>query len=447
MRSSRRLCCWAALVIVHPFAATGQSVAGEATPDPAPVALPSGFVALFNGADLNGWKGVVGDPDARKAMSPEALAAAQERADQSMREHWTAVNGELVFDGRGENLCTVRDYESFELYIDWKIEPGGDSGIYLRGVPQVQIWDPADGEQNRVGSGGLFNNQQHPDEPLVCADRPVGEWNTFYIMMMGDRVSVKLNRKLVVDNVVLENYWDRSRPVARRGPIELQSHGSRVSFRNIFLRELPPDPSPPWQVLFDGSDLDQWEFPSRGWRIDEGALAASRRRRNREGDNTIWTRERFGDFVLDLEFQLSPDSESGIFLRTDDRANRAQTGIEIQLCDSHARLEVGQRDCGAICDMFAPAVNAARPPEEWNHITIVAQDNLLSVVLNDQRVVDLDLNLWTDARRNPDGSPNPYETACRDLKREGFIGFEDQGSAVAFRNVRIKRLDEADTAH
>jgi hypothetical protein len=200
---------------------------------------PEGFTALSNGKDLSGWKGLVGNPKTRAEMSEEELAAAQEKADESMRAHWSAEDGVLVFDGKGQSLCTVKDYGNFELYVDWKIKEKGDSGIYLRGSPQVQIWDPSDGERNAVGSGGLFNNQKNPSEPLVVADNPIGEWNTFYIKMVGEKVTVKLNGKLVVDNVVLENYWERDKPIYETGQIELQNHGNTLYFRNVFVKELP----------------------------------------------------------------------------------------------------------------------------------------------------------------------------------------------------------------
>jgi hypothetical protein len=199
---------------------------------------PEGFVALFNGKDLTGWKGLVADPKKRAAMSPQELAKAQEEADKQMREHWSVQDGVLVFDGKGKSLCTAKDYGNFELYVDWKIMPKGDSGIYLRGTPQIQIWDPNDGERNKVGSGGVFNNKVHPSTPLVVADNPVGEWNTFHIKMVGDKVTVHLNGKLVVDNVVMENYWERDKPIYPTGQIELQNHGNTLYFKNIYIREL-----------------------------------------------------------------------------------------------------------------------------------------------------------------------------------------------------------------
>ena len=200
---------------------------------------PEGFTALFNGQDLSGWKGLVGNPKTRAAMSEAELASAQQQADESMRAHWSAQDGVLVFDGKGQSLCTAKDYANFELYVDWKIKEKGDSGIYLRGTPQVQIWDPNDGPRNAVGSGGLFNNQKHPSQPLVVADNPIGEWNTFYIKMVGEKVTIKLNGKLVADDVVLENYWERDKPIYETGQIELQNHGNTLYFRNVFVKELP----------------------------------------------------------------------------------------------------------------------------------------------------------------------------------------------------------------
>lgn len=203
---------------------------------------PEGFTALFNGKDLTGWKGLVGNPKSRAEMSKEELAKAQEIADQKMRDHWKAENGIIVFDGKGDNLCTAKDFGDFELLVDWKILKAGDSGIYLRGIPQVQIWDPDDPAQlkngNDKGSGSLWNNQKNPRFPLVRADKPIGEWNTFHIKMVGDKVTIHLNGKLVVDNVALENYWEKDKPCYPTGQIELQNHGNTLYFRNIYVKEL-----------------------------------------------------------------------------------------------------------------------------------------------------------------------------------------------------------------
>jgi hypothetical protein len=194
---------------------------------------PPGFTALFNGKDVTGWQGLVELPE-RSKLTPEQLEAKQKEANEKYLPHWTVKDGILTYDGKGQSLQTAKDYGNVELWVDWKIGPKGDSGIYLRGNPQVQIWDKPE-----VGSGGLFNNQKHPSNPLKIADKPVGQWNTFRIIMRGDKVTVYLNGELVVDDVPLENYWERGKPLPAKGPIELQHHGDRLWFKNIYIKELP----------------------------------------------------------------------------------------------------------------------------------------------------------------------------------------------------------------
>jgi len=204
---------------------------------------PQGFSALFNGKDLTNWQGVV-DVKQRAALSKEDLAKAQHEANEKFMPHWTVKDGILTYDGKGNSLQTVKDYGNFELYVDWKIDEKGDSGIYLRGNPQVQIWDSdrspaARGLDKSSGSGGLWNNAKHPNRPLKKADKAIGEWNTFHIVMKGAKVTVRLNGVLVVDDTPLENYWEKGKPLPAKGPIELQHHGDKLWFKNIYLKELP----------------------------------------------------------------------------------------------------------------------------------------------------------------------------------------------------------------
>jgi hypothetical protein len=204
-----------------------------------PNKAPQGFVNLFNGKDISGWKGLVGNPMTRAQMSPDALALAEKTATEAALLHWKSVKGVLTYDGKNNSLCTVKQYADFELQVDWKIEPGGDSGIYLRGAPQVQIWDTARTDVGaQVGSGGLYNNQKNTSKPLVVADNPVGEWNRFIILMVGERVTIYLNNTLVVHDVPLENYWERGKPIYAMGSIELQHHNDPLFFKNIYIREI-----------------------------------------------------------------------------------------------------------------------------------------------------------------------------------------------------------------
>ncbi len=200
----------------------------------------AGLVPLFNNKDLSGWKGLVANPILRSKMDAPALTKAQQKADSLMRKGWYVKDSVLNFSGDGENICTVKQYRNFEMYVDWKIEKEGDAGIYLRGSPQVQIWDTSRVSVGaQVGSGGLYNNQAHQSKPLKLADNAIGDWNNFHIVMKDDKVTVYLNGVLVVDNVVMDNYWDRKQPIFPKEQIELQAHGTHVYYRDIYLRELP----------------------------------------------------------------------------------------------------------------------------------------------------------------------------------------------------------------
>ncbi len=218
---------------------------------------PAGFTALFNGKDLAGWRG--GSTfDHRKllAMTPEARAEQIKKwtaPDQkgSMMEmgktgkpHWYVEGDDLVNDGFGAYATTEKDYGDFELLLEYKTVAKADSGIYLRGVPQVQIWDYTEEAKFKLGankgSGGLWNNSPGAPgkDPLVLADKPFGEWNKFRVIMKGENVTVYLNGKLVVDNAKLENYYDRKVSVPEKGPIQLQTHGGEIRWRNVFVKEL-----------------------------------------------------------------------------------------------------------------------------------------------------------------------------------------------------------------
>ena len=207
---------------------------------------PKGFRPLFNGTSLAGWQGLAARPNnnpiKRAALTPDQRRTAQAEADANMTAHWKAENGAIIFDGQGRSLQTTRDYRDFEMLVDWKITAKGDSGIYLRGTPQVQMWDPRGDDNPRAakGSGGLFNNKGEGNarDPIVNADHIAGDWNRFRIVMVDERAHVFLNGKLVVKNTILENFWDRTHPPLRQGPIELQAHGSPLWFRNIYIREI-----------------------------------------------------------------------------------------------------------------------------------------------------------------------------------------------------------------
>lgn len=196
------------------------------------------------------------------------------------------------------------------------------------------------------------------------------------------------------------------------------------------------------QLLFNGKDLTGWMNsrggkPGEAWVVENGTLCLKRNvgGKKRSGGD-LWTKERYGDFVLDVEFMTK--GNSGIFIRTDNPRNNVQTGIEIQV--NRPSKKPGKHSVGAVYDLVAPSENAAK--EGWNHVTITAKDNKLMVVLNGTQIIDMDLNRWTTGRKNPDGSKNKFRTALKDFKRQGHIGLQDHGAEVCYRNIKIKPLKD-----
>ena len=181
---------------------------------------PEGFTALFDGKDLRGWKGLVKDPPARHKMTKEQLDEEQIKADAEAFKHWSVNDGVIEYDGKNNNLCTTKDYGDFEMFVDWKLPPKGDRESICAAGPQVQIWD------NPLGSGRpLQQSEKPPAIPQWWPINLLGEWNRFQILMIGDKVTVYLNNVLVVNNVTMENYWERDKPIYPMEQIELQHHG------------------------------------------------------------------------------------------------------------------------------------------------------------------------------------------------------------------------------
>jgi len=442
-----RSCRFAPIVLLAMIVlGLGYSARGEDAQQRALNRPPKGFVALFNGTDLAGWKGLVGDPKTRQKMSGEELAKAQAKADEDMRAHWKVVDGVLCFDGKGHSLCTAKDYGDFELLVDWKIEKGGDSGIYLRGSPQVQIWDPANkGVGAEVGSGGLYNNQKGPSKPKKKADKPVGQWNTFRIIMIGEKVTVIFNDELVVDNVVMENYWERDKPIYPKGQIELQSHGSLLEFRYIFLREIPREKGTNWltaqenaegfKLLFNGEDLTGWIGNKQGYVIKDGTIIVD----PTKGGGNLYTAEQYGDFVFRFEFRLTPGANNGLGIRTPLDVNPAYEGMELQILDDTSPRYRGwlkdYQHHGSIYGVVPAKAGHLKPVGEWNYQEVVAKGKQITVKLNGVTIVDADIEK-ASTPKTIDGQKHPGLE-----RKRGYIGFCGHGDQVEFRNIRIKVLD------
>ena len=419
------------------------------TTAPAQSQPPNGFTALFNGENLEGWWGLATeDPRKWMALPPDELARKKEASLQNIARHWRVRDGVLVNDGKGLYLSTEKNYGDFELRLEYKTVAKADSGIYLRGIPQVQIWDTTKaGGKWKIGadkgSGGLWNNSKGAPgkDPLVLADKPFGEWNTVKIVMVGERVSVTLNDRLVVDHARLENYFARNKlPIPTTGPIQLQTHGGAIHWRNISIREidsaeanriLAEKGADGFQSIFNGEDLSGWSGAMNDYEVVDGAIACKKGK-----GGVLFTKGRYADFTARLEFNVPPAGNNGLAIRYPGKGRAAYDGMcELQVLDNtaekYAKLDPRQFH-GSAYAMAAAHRGYMRPAGEWNFQEVTVRGSTIQVELNGTRILDTDLSKISEYMAD---KPHPG----KDLK-EGHFGFAGHNDPVSFRALKIKKL-------
>lgn len=419
------------------------------TPPVSSARPPAGFTALYNGKDLTGWRG--GDTfDHRKllAMSEPERAAQIAKWNTTMRAHWSAQGEELVNDGEGAYATTEKDYGDFELLVEYRTVPKADSGIYLRGVPQVQIWDYTEEAKFNLGankgSGGLWNNSagRPGKDPLVLADKPFGQWNALRIVMVGSRVSVWLNGSHVVDHAIMENYYDRSTPVPARGPIQLQTHGGEIRWRNIFIREIASSEANDmlrarsadgFKDIFNGRTFDGWAGPLENYDIRDRSIVCKP-----DKGGTIYWNQTLTDFDARLEFKLPPGGNNGLAIRYPGEGDTAYVGMtEIQVLDDNYEKVRGPIDPkqahGSAYGMVAAARGYQRPIGEWNVQDVSVTNSTIRVELNGNVILNADLSK-VDPATYLGGRAHPGVT-----RTSGFFGFAGHSDPVMFRNIQIRK--------
>lgn len=406
----------------------------------------SEFVPIFNGKDLTGWHGESTMDPRKLAAMPEADRNAEmAKWQEDAKTHWTVENGELVNDGHGVYLTTDGKYGDYELLIEYKTIPQADSGIYLKSNPQVQIWNHkaeklSPGQDK--GSGGLWNNSPGAPgkDPSEIADRPFGEWNEFKIQQVGTRTSVWLNGKHIIDHAIMENYWDRKAPLVLKGPVQLQTHGGEIRWRNIKVREigsveaneiLRKHGSEGFTALSNGKDLSNWAGAVENYELVDGAI-----RCKKGHGGVLHTKDQYGDFVARVEFKLPPAGNNGLAIRYPGSGDAAYAGMcELQVLDTehpqYAKLDPRQAH-GSAYGMIAAHRGYHRPTGDWNFQEVTVKGTKIKVELNGSIILDGDLAEVKEFMAN---SPHPG----KDLK-SGFFGFAGHGDAVEFRNVEIKAL-------
>ncbi|WP_437201364.1 3-keto-disaccharide hydrolase [Planctomicrobium sp. SH664] len=426
---------------------------------------PPGFRSLFNGKDFTGWYGMEGNPKSL-SLSEEELAPKKAKWAEEVQKIWRVEDGVLVNEGVGAYLTTNDSFSDFELLVDYKTVPLADSGIYLKWSPQVQIWDYTK-EGGRadlgalLGSGGLWNNSKGAPgkDPLVLADKPFGEWNTFRIIQLGQRTSIWLNDKLVVDHALMENYWNRGTPLPYKGQIQLQTHAPNkpkpgmaappstpVYWKNIYVREIPADEAnallTKWSgegftSLFNGKDLKGWTGATDSCEVVDGVIRWLPKK-----SGVLHTEKEYSDFKARLEFKLPPAGNNGLAIRYPGEGNTSYTGMcELQILDTehekYATIDPRQAH-GSVYGMIPAVRGYLRPTGEWNFQEVTVQGPRIIVELNGSVILDGDVSKVTEFMKD---TPHPGKD-----RTQGYFGFAGHSDPVEFRQIAIKELSPADAA-
>ncbi|MGO9915971.1 MAG: DUF1080 domain-containing protein [Isosphaeraceae bacterium] len=408
----------------------------------------AGAISLFNGKDFTGWHGQkTTDPRSFEALSPDEKAKSLALGAEDLAKHWRVENGEIINDGQGAYLTSDKDYGDIELSIDFKIGPKGDSGVYLRGTPQIQIWDFTEPSYARMGadkgSGGLWNNTAGAPgkDPLTRADRPINEWNTFRIIQVGERTTVYLNDKLVVDHARLENYWNRKLPLPGKGPIQLQTHDHEIHWRNITVREIPPDEAnrvlaehgaAGFRPIFNGQNLADWAGPVENYEVTNGILRCKPHR-----GGTIYSNAELTDFMARVEFKLPPGGNNGLAIRYPGHGDTAYVGMcELQILDDGAR-QYGRLDPrqahGSAYGMVPAHKGYLRPVGQWNFEEVTVKGSKIKVELNGTVILDTDLSQVKEFMAN---SSHPGKD-----RSAGYFGLAGHSDPVEFHSLSVKVLE------
>ena len=429
------------------------------------------FVPLFDGQTLKGWH-------------VSAKTGHSRTSNNQSGGKWVIENGAIVgsqdVPGNGGIVITDEQFGDFEVALEMNNDFGPDSGLFLRSTEDGKAWQAmidyhANGNLMGVygeGIGGRPNvfNYKFLDAPdkIVEVVSPVppslpvlpaawgqfwrhGEWNELRARIVGNPPHITT----WINGVKFCEWRETELRHAERGGIALQVHGGGdftrqfVRYRNIRVKKLTAAPdntlseaerADGWQLLFDGKNYTGWmnsDETAPRTPVRDGALNP-----HRAGAYMLVHKDKWENYVLALDFKISPHCNSGIFVRTKSLEKRPRydvgfNGLEIAIDDT---LTAEYHDTGALYDLAKPTRNAMRPVGEWNHIEITSKDSLIEVVLNGEKVNTIDLATFTEPNKRPDGTPHKFDVAWKDHPRAGYIGLQDHGSPCWFKNIKLKPL-------
>lgn len=419
-----------------------------------------GWVLLFDGSTLNGWTAYAEDEPPRPWL-PENVVDDTSREIPIDKCGYLVEQGEIHVTGKGGAywIGTNQMYDDFELTLQVKLAPGANSGIFLRapGPPahpaivgfEVQVIETFGKETNDMLTCGAIYDVLTPMRNMVS---PPGQWNDVRIIVKGLQVQVIWNNFKVIDSDFGQltepmGKWDL--PYSRMplsGRIGLQNHGNEIWYRDIKLKSLSdksasPEPSADgWITLFDGKSYRGWlncDFTQPKNQIENGCI-------NPHGAGTymVMYEKPWSNFILSLDFKTTENCNSGIFVRANPLGWAASDpgyyGLEMQIDESAP--DTGYGSTGALYQLIPLLKKTAKPVGQWNHVEITCDRDLLVIELNGQETVRTRLDDWTSPNKRLDGSSHKFTYALKDLQRSGFIGLQDHGADVWYKNIRLKPL-------
>lgn len=361
---------------------------------------------------------------------------------------WIASGSELTCEkGKTGTISTKKDYENFEMYIEWKT--AGKAGIAVRSIPQI-------GLGTEGGSGTLLGNKINESKPQANADNKPGEWNTLYAKVVDDRVTVVLNGQTVIKNSILENSVDPAQPPFIKGKLQLIGEGDEVTFRDLYIRELPSTPvftlseeeqKEGYEMLFDGTSLHKWTGNTHSYITENGTIYVEA---GYGSGGNLYTKKEYSDFVLRFEFCFEQEGvNNGIGIRTRMGVDAAYEGMELQLLDHDAPmykdLHVYQQH-GSVYGIIPAKRVKFGPLGTWNTEEIRAVGDHITVTVNGEVILDGNIREACQGHNvAPDGSGNnPYTVDHLNhpglFNKKGYICFCGHGVGIRFRNVRVLDL-------
>ena len=434
---------------IEVFKAIGDADAGYAIDDLKSLLqkLPEAAYAPVFGNET--WSVVALNPVEKAAMKAKKIKKAEAAAAATAAQVWAATETGMAYaGGAAATMGSGKNYENFELMFEWKGE--GKAGLGVRSIPQIDLG----GEK----SGALSGNVEGKNAPAKLADNAAGEWNTVYVKVLNDRVTVNVNGVETAANVILENVYDRNVPAFVEGQLMLIGEGAPIEFREMYMRELPSTPrfelseeekKAGFEVLFDGTSMHKWTGNTTDYVPVDGTIYVTAQY---GGTGNLYTKKEYSDFVFRFEFAfMRKGVNNGVGVRTPMGVDAAYEGMELQILDHDAPIYKNLREYqqhGSVYGIIAAKRVKFPALGEWNTEEIRFEGDNVKVTVNGEVILEGNIREACQGHNvAPDGGKkNPYTVDKKNhpglFNKKGHIGFLGHGAGVKFRNIRILDLSK-----